>query len=770
MLLVAFQALARVIASVGIRDDKGPVVDGDGFVGLGKNPRIHLHRINQKAALPRCQIAHIEVEALSVFRKPGRFRCLRRLEISGAVLFLGAADVVSKAGLVIGQVGQQLLIIFKGAVHRTIQTVPDVYIFQGVIVPLVGMDPDRIPDGAAGDGLAIFIHIGDILRSHFGHGCLPLGGKGLRRGCAFIGLRIHLGQVGQGLLWMHTQIIGSQPDLIGQNFYLSRLHIPDGPGQGLIVGNLCRRPLGHIQQNVGIYVLASRGEDILYLNLRTAIGTGGDLQGIGNVIPLAAVRLGNVLLQRTHGFFQSYLTVLGDQVTVKVYLYGGVSHHNFRFAAVWNLAKIRLGLHIEAAGQGRVIAQAFPFGVKCQQHPAIFHCHGANSVIFIVLDGIGSLHIPEDIRQWGIDHLVIGIFQILDVHREAHRKPEGGVAGDCGFIACNFCPIALLGLIGKGGAGGLQGQRLSHCSGFLCALPFHHSQHLIGGHCLLLHHRGTAIRVGMLLQRAGQHLSFRLLEAFLPMDMGKNLLFAADQSARLVIAALCVGMEGCFPPSAGQHPLLLGGGAGQYPLPGPAILGVGMAGGFRKVASLPALLIAAFLMGVLRGFLPAADQLCHRWAADLVMGVGRCLLLGADQLPAHVLPAGILVVGVILQGIAAVGMDMLPNFRQGAHQLPGSIKAIAVMGMEYKVPAAADQSTVAVEAAGAMAVQGHPTGEGIHSFSGIAAFLMGVLCQGAFLFHGDGRQNQGIGGTKNHHRGKSHQDLMPPVAEAVFFY
>ena len=315
----------------------------------------------------------------------------------------------------------------------------------------------------------------------------------------------------------------------------------------------------------------------------------------------------------------------------------------------------------------------------------------------------------------------------------------------------------------------------------------------------------------MLLLVTGQHLHGFLhrLKAGVGVLMFQHLQLAADQTAGFIIAVRCMlmGNNFLFPANKFRFCRLLirrlgGQRAGQNIVPAITLVGVLVARRFLPAANQYAvffiafpgvlvarilflftdqntvLVIAAFLMLVARILFLPADQGFFFPIAVCRVRMTFAFLLPADQFSAFqrvtVLRMGMgLLRGRPLLCIAAVGMLMGFHLRQRAAEVAILVIAGRIMLMYHKVRITADQGPVPVITLGSMLV--NPQGVQIavqHLFGdrglGIARPGMGMFRNfTGGSFQRDGRQDQGVGGAKDHHRRQTGDNPIPPLFALV---
>ena len=175
---------------------------------------------------------------------------------------------------------------------------------------------------------------------------------------------------------------------------------------------------------------------------------------------------------------------------------------------------------------------------------------------------------------------------------------------------------------------------------------------------------------------------------------------------------------------------------------------------------LPGYLIALFPVAVVGAFLQAAGKLPGLGPAAVRMDV-----LAADQGALHpgVAVFPVAVAGGVAVFIMAVGL----HFPQGAAQVPGAVIAVFLMGMYQEIRIAAGQIVILVIAPFCVLMDLGGAGKGgllPGCQLGIAFRAMGMLRDGAALFQGDGREDQGIGGAKYHQGAKGRDHFLPPLS------
>ena len=267
---------------------------------------------------------------------------------------------------------------------------------------------------------------------------------------------------------------------------------------------------------------------------------------------------------------------------------------------------------------------------------------------------------------------------------------------------------------------------------------------------LRLLRRIARLCVLVLLLAAGEgflliRLPFRGLDTGVDVDMLRHLNLAAGERAAAVIAALVMLVENGLQLVADQDPFRLIAvcrvavalglrlGAGEYPVPLIAVVAVlvilaaGQIAPDQGVAVLAVLVAGAFRLAAGQDFLlpPAAG----------VVPVLLNLLQGADE--------------IAVQVIAAFVMLVHNKIRKAADQVPLIVVAAPVMLVKPVLP----QSLQGAQ-------HGGLGGDGLH---GIAGVRMGVGFQPAdgVLFHGNGGQNQGVGGAEHNHRRHGADHLHP---------
>ena len=232
-------------------------------------------------------------------------------------------------------------------------------------------------------------------------------------------------------------------------------------------------------------------------------------------------------------------------------------------------------------------------------------------------------------------------------------------------------------------------------------------------------------------------------EAFFPVLVLQDLHHAADQISLLVIAVFCVAVEDDLRLPAGQHRGFLLG-AGQLLFPGVAFFPMGVVG--FPAGQRPGYPVAFFPVAVVGAFLQTADAL---------PGLGPTLVC-MDMQPANqgALPPGAAVFPVaVAWGVAVFIVDVGLHFPQGAAQVPGAVIAVFLMGMYQEIGIAADQIVILVIAPFCVLMELGGAGKGgllPGRYLGVALRAVGMLRDGAALFQGDGREDQGIGGAKYH--------------------
>ena len=211
--------------------------------------------------------------------------------------------------------------------HRIVQGVFDYNVSQG-IAAVFCRHPDII-----GKFQITFLCLVDAAQNSLDQRCLGFRRKGCRCRIPIIGFGENRGSVLNVILRLAAGIALLQQNTISKGLFLTGRHITDRPGHGFVLVVYNDRLGISLQPNIPIDPILPRSKGIGNRHLGAAVRSGGDCQGVFQVVP-SILSPNNFLC---HCLFDLHFAVLGDQIPVEVDFDGNIADLNCCIAVIRDL-------------------------------------------------------------------------------------------------------------------------------------------------------------------------------------------------------------------------------------------------------------------------------------------------------------------------------------------------------------------------------------------------------------------------------------------------